>query len=236
MGGLISCVDDVSTTSYTPRISLIPQQVPPMQRLCYDMTPIKSRSLPIVWLVGPPGSGRTTQSKMLSENLDFAHIKVAELLRNEAEKDTDRGRLINEALHHRAKKVPDSIVIDLIKEEMLTTSHNCKGYLINNFPKNSKQAALFIKEIDDVDAIIYLVCDVPVMVKRKQVQSEGRLDDDVIKKMIATYIKEVKEGTSKLGSKIEKVSRVKDIKYLVVLKIMMTLSPFFFSHFLRSKK
>lgn len=176
-----------------------------MQRLRYDMTPIKSRSLPIIWLVGPPGSGRNTQAKMLSENLEFSHIKVAEILREEADKDTDRGRLINEALHHRSKKIPDSIVIDLIKEEMLRKSQNSKGYLINNFPRNSKQAAIFIKEIEDVDVIIYLVCDIPVMVKRLKIKSEGRLDEEVIKRSIVGYMKEVKEGTSKYGSKIEKV-------------------------------
>ncbi|XP_044266729.1 adenylate kinase isoenzyme 1-like isoform X2 [Tribolium madens] len=194
MGGVLSCIDDVPT----------------MQRLRYDMTPIKSKYLPIVWLVGPPGSGRNTQAKMLSENLQFSHIKVADLLREEADKDTDRGRLINEALHHRAKKIPDCIVIDLIKEEMLRKSENSKGYIINNFPRNSKQAAIFIKEIDDIDAIIYLSCDVPVMVRRKKIKSEGRLDDEVIKKSITTYTKEVKDGTSKYGSKIEKIRANED--------------------------
>ncbi|RZB66650.1 adenylate kinase isoenzyme 1 [Asbolus verrucosus] len=190
MGGSFSCIDD---------------QVPSIQRLQYDMTPVKSKSLPIIWLVGPPGSGRNTQAKLLSENLEFSHVKVAELLREESDKDTNRGRMINEALHHRSKKIPDSIVIDLIKEEMLRMSLNCKGYLINNFPKNSKQASLFIKEIDDVDAIIYLVCDIPIMVKRKKVKSEGRLDDETIKKAIANYMKDIKEGISKYGSKLEKI-------------------------------
>ncbi|KYB27609.1 adenylate kinase isoenzyme 1 isoform X2 [Tribolium castaneum] len=194
MGAFLSCIEDV----------------PSMQRLRYDMTPIKSKYLPIIWLVGPPGSGRNTQGKMLSENLEFSHIKVADLLREEADNDTDRGRLINEALHHRSKKIPDSIVIDLIKEEMLRNSVNCKGYIINNFPRNSKQAALFIKEIDDVDAIIYLSCDVPVMVRRKKIKSEGRLDEEVIKKSITSYMKEIKEGTSKYGSKIEKIRANED--------------------------
>lgn len=70
------------------------------------MSSIKTKSLPIIWLVGPPGVGRNTQATLLSQNLDFANIRVADLLRDEAKKDTDRGRLIYEGLF-RGKKIPD---------------------------------------------------------------------------------------------------------------------------------
>lgn len=72
------------------------------------MTPLKSNPVPIVWLVGPPGSGRTTQGQALSENLGFENIKIASLLQSEAEKETDRGRIIKDAMTNtQSKKLPD---------------------------------------------------------------------------------------------------------------------------------
>lgn len=81
--------------------------MPDLQRLQYDLTPLKSKPVPVVWLVGPPGSGRKTQSQKLSENLGYENIRISELLRNESTKDTDRGKVIKECLQNPAKHVPD---------------------------------------------------------------------------------------------------------------------------------
>lgn len=194
-----------------------------MQRLQCDMTPIKLRSLPIVWMVGPPGSGRTTQGKLLKQNLSFSNIKVAELLRDESKKDTDRGRLINESLNHRDKKIPDTIVIDLIKEEMLKQASNCKGFVINNFPKNSKQAALFTKEIDEADVLIYLFADISTLIERTKLKIESQLDDETIKKTITNYLKKARDVALKYKRKVEKI-RVTDDPNEVYTKIETAIS------------
>lgn len=187
------------------------------------MTPIKLRSLPIIWMVGPPGSGRATQGKLLEQNLNFANVKVAELLREESKKDTDRGRIINEGFHHRDKTIPDTIVIDLIKEEMLKQAANCKGFVINNFPINSKQATLFTKEIDEADVLIYLFSDISVMIGRTKLKIEKKLDDDIIRKTITNYLKDVREGVSKYRIILEKI-RVSDDPNDVYAKIETAIS------------
>lgn len=69
------------------------------------MTPIKNKKVPYVWLVGPPGSGRNTQSQTMAENLKYDNIKVAELLRLESLKDTERGKIVKETLGTN-KRVP----------------------------------------------------------------------------------------------------------------------------------
>lgn len=81
--------------------------MPDLQRLQYDLTPLKSKPVPVVWLVGPPGSGRHTQAQKLSENLGFENIRISELLRTESTKDTDRAKIIKDILQNPAKHVPD---------------------------------------------------------------------------------------------------------------------------------
>lgn len=81
--------------------------MPDLQRLQYDLTPLKTRPVPIIWMVGPPGSGRNTQAQALSENVGFENVKISELLKAENAKDTDRGRIIKESMHSRGRRVPD---------------------------------------------------------------------------------------------------------------------------------
>lgn len=78
-----------------------------IQRLAYDMTPIKSKELSIIWLVGPSGSGRNTQAKLLAENIQFILINVDELITDESNNDTDRGMILREGLHNLNVKIPD---------------------------------------------------------------------------------------------------------------------------------
>ncbi|KAF2884772.1 hypothetical protein ILUMI_21379 [Ignelater luminosus] len=190
MGGVFTCLEEV----------------PDLQRLQYDMTPIKSNPVPIVWLVGPPGSGRTTQGQALSENLGFENIKISNLLKDEAEKETDRGRIIKDSMsNNQSKKLPDTLVVDLIKEAMLQKAPTAKGFVLNGFPRTNKQATLFVKEIGDVDVVVYLYSETQVLVTRTQEKRGGRVDPETIKRDIQNCIKEVKDSVSKFGAKMEKI-------------------------------
>lgn len=77
-----------------------------VQRIDYDMTPLKTKTLPVIWLVGPPGSGRQTQAEIMAKHLNYENVRVAQLLRTEALKDTDRGKIVKDCLGG-SKKVPD---------------------------------------------------------------------------------------------------------------------------------
>lgn len=95
--------------------------------------------------------------------------------------------------------------MDLIKEAMLQKASAAKGFILNGFPRTNKQATLFVKEIGDVDVVVYLYSDTQVLVTRTQEKRGGRTDPEVIKKDIQSYIKEVKESVAKFGAKMEKV-------------------------------
>ncbi|XP_018334727.1 uncharacterized protein LOC108743643 [Agrilus planipennis] len=99
MGNLLGCIEEV----------------PDLQRLEYDMTPLNSSPVPIIWLVGPNGSGRSIQASILSERVGFQVIDLRELIKSESKKETDRGKLIKD-FEKSARKIPDvSIRYSLMK-------------------------------------------------------------------------------------------------------------------------
>ncbi|XP_017773831.1 PREDICTED: UMP-CMP kinase 3-like [Nicrophorus vespilloides] len=80
-----------------------------MQRLSYDMSPLQELKVPIIWLIGGPGTGRDTQSAILEDFYGFDVIKIGSLLRQHASNETDRGRVIKENIEKKVKIIPDVI-------------------------------------------------------------------------------------------------------------------------------
>ncbi|KAF5294181.1 hypothetical protein FQR65_LT10892 [Abscondita terminalis] len=182
------------------------EKIPDLQRLKYDMTPIETNQLPIIWIVGPPGTGRHKHAESLANSLQLENVLIADLLRKESLSETDRGRIIKNVTNDPDQKIPDAIVIDLIKEAMLSSVQKKKGFLLNGFPRTSKQANMFVKEISDVDVIIFLNGDVPTLLNRNREKEKFNIDLSESKKQIQNIIKEIKTGVSKFGSKIEKIN------------------------------
>ncbi|KAK9879393.1 hypothetical protein WA026_006462 [Henosepilachna vigintioctopunctata] len=184
------------------------QEVPTMQRLQYDLSQILSLNPIFIWFVGLPGSGRKTHVNSLCERMALTEIPVVALLVKESKKDTDRGKILRDVLKGRMKRAPDELVVDLIKEALLqsTFSRN-NGYIINNFPRSKKQAKLFVKEIKDVEAIIYLFADMSTLATRlvSDCKSDEPPDVDIIKKQISDSAKEIKEAISGMKVKVEKI-------------------------------
>lgn len=98
-----------------------------------------------------------------------------------------------------------TVVVDLIKEDMLIKAKHALGFILNGFPKTSKQALLFIKEIGDVDVIIYLYSNTNDMIQRLVQKRGPSANPELIRREIVNYMKETKEGTSKFSAKLEKV-------------------------------
>ena len=71
-----------------------------------------------VVLLGPPGSGKGTQSKFLVENHNFIQLSTGDLLREKVtNKDSPLGKEISEIMNS-GDLVPDNIVIQLIVEKI----------------------------------------------------------------------------------------------------------------------
>lgn len=89
-------------------------------------------------LLGPPGSGKGTQAKNLSQYFHLAHISTGDLLREQIHKKTELGTKVN-AYMQNGQLVPDEIILYMLFERI--SMADCKkGYILDGFPRTLAQA------------------------------------------------------------------------------------------------
>ena len=91
----------------------------------------------IVFL-GPPGSGKGTQSEALREKLGVPQISTGDMLRAARKAGTPLGREAD-AYMSAGKLVPDAVVIGLV-EERVQSPDAAKGFILDGFPRTVPQA------------------------------------------------------------------------------------------------
>lgn len=89
-------------------------------------------------IFGPPGAGKGTQAKLLSERLGVPHIATGDMLREAVEAGTELGRLAKQYME-RGELVPDEVVIRMV-EERLSRPDCSRGFILDGFPRTVKQA------------------------------------------------------------------------------------------------
>jgi adenylate kinase len=107
-------------------------------------------------LLGPPGSGKGTQAKFLSEKFSIPHISTGDIFRLHISQKSLLG-LEAKSYIDKGQLVPDEVTIKLIESRL--TEDDCKnGFLLDGFPRTIKQAdalvSLLIKMNASVDSVI----------------------------------------------------------------------------------
>ena len=99
-------------------------------------------------LLGPPGCGKGTQSKLLVEKDNFVQLSTGDLLRSETSdnSDSDLGKKVK-YLMESGELVPDDIVIDIIMNKVEEYKH--KSIVFDGFPRNLKQAEVLDSSLEE---------------------------------------------------------------------------------------
>jgi adenylate kinase len=112
-------------------------------------------------LLGPPGSGKGTQTDKLCKELGLTKISTGDLLREAVRNDNPLGKKAKSFMD-AGKLVPTDLVVDLIEEKLATVKG---GVILDGFPRNLEQARMLDK-IAKVDVAIDLKVDEESLVKR----------------------------------------------------------------------
>jgi len=143
-------------------------------------------------LVGPPGAGKGTQAITLSERLGIPHISTGDLFRAHVGEQTPLGKEAKRYMDS-GELVPDSVTNEMVRERLAEADAE-GGFLLDGFPRNTKQAEVLgqiLSESDlSLDAVIQL--EVPEDVVVGRLLSRGRADDneDVIRRRQQVYTSE----------------------------------------------
>ncbi|MEU6640996.1 adenylate kinase [Saccharomonospora sp. NPDC046836] len=142
-----------------------------------------------VVLVGPPGAGKGTQAVALSERLGVPHISTGELFRAHVSEQTPLGQEAKRYLNS-GDLVPDSVTNEMVRERLAEEDTEA-GFLLDGFPRNTKQAdvlgQLLAEQDSGLDAVIELQVPEDVLVER--LLARGRDDDteEVIRRRQQVY-------------------------------------------------
>ena len=105
-------------------------------------------------LIGAPGSGKGTQAKKMKAELGYAHISTGDLLRASVKEGSELGQRAKSYMDQGAL-VPDSLVIDLLKEALERPEAE-KGFILDGFPRTLAQAEALDREMS-IDKVLDIV-------------------------------------------------------------------------------
>jgi adenylate kinase len=98
---------------------------------------MKNDRLAIIML-GPPGAGKGTQARLISETLKLPHISTGDMLREALRNETELGKKAKEYMESGAL-VPDELV-DAIVAERLKREDCDQGLILDGYPRTISQA------------------------------------------------------------------------------------------------
>ncbi len=111
-------------------------------------------------LLGAPGVGKGTQSKMLVAHYAIPQVSTGDMLREAIKNNTPLGAkamtFMNDGL-----LVPDDIIIGIVHEKL--KSHHCKhGFILDGFPRTGAQAEALDKILHELKVELDAVIDIVV--------------------------------------------------------------------------
>lgn len=104
-----------------------------------------------ILLIGPQGSGKGTQAKLVKDLFNIPHISTGDLFREAIASKTELGKVAEQYIND-GNLVPDDITFGIIKKRLEKT--DCEaGYVLDGFPRTLSQA----HALDDITALTHVL-------------------------------------------------------------------------------
>lgn len=145
----------------------------------------------IILLFGAPGSGKGTQSSLISKFYSFPIVTMGDIVRNEIADCTKRSLLFKYYLD-RGSLVPDELINEMFCSYYKTL--NADSIILDGYPRTVSQAMYLNTILKVNDQPIYrFFLEVSDKVLEDRLLSRGRSDDTltVIQHRLKTYHQEI---------------------------------------------
>ena len=114
-------------------------------------------------LFGPPGAGKGTQARRLTERFALRQISTGDLFRTALREETPVGLEAKRYLD-AGKLVPDAVVNKMVEGALDALGHD--GFILDGFPRTVEQAEWLLRYLDGQDAPLDAVLSLKVNPER----------------------------------------------------------------------
>lgn len=119
-------------------------------------------------LLGPPGTGKGTQAKLVAERLGLAHIATGDMFREAVQQGSELGQRAKEYMD-RGDLVPDGLTIAML-EERIQQPDAQGGVVFDGYPRTLEQAQALSQALARrgraVDAALHITASDDEIVRR----------------------------------------------------------------------
>jgi adenylate kinase len=120
-------------------------------------------------LLGPPGAGKGTQAKVLSDKLNVVHISTGDIFREVKKSGSELGKQLFDYMN-RGVLVPDEIVNRIVIERLKKDDVKDTGFILDGYPRTRNQAEELDRALDiavmNLDMVIYMKTSREIILKR----------------------------------------------------------------------
>jgi adenylate kinase len=131
-------------------------------------------------LFGPPGVGKGTQAKLLSEEYGVPHISTGDMLRTAVARGTPLGAKAR-AIMDEGHLVPDDLIIAIVREALAGPAA-AHGFILDGFPRTLPQAKALSALFEELGITAYKVIEFDV-------------DEEEVIRRLGSRLMCTKEGT-----------------------------------------
>ncbi len=149
---------------------------------------------------GPPGAGKGTQAKILSNFLNFPHLSTGDILRKKILEYDDLALKLREIMSS-GKLVSDDILNSIVKSRLNTDAEN--GFILDGYPRTLEQSnflnSLLEKNLKKINFIFNIKIEFDIIKQRilKRSSEESREDDNI--NVLETRFLEYRNSTQKVS-------------------------------------
>jgi adenylate kinase len=128
----------------------------------YFSTKLKKQT--IILMLGAPGVGKGTYSRLLSKDMGVPEFSTGDLLRKLSKNSSDPNALKIQNIINKGELIEDKFMIELVKNELDLPQYS-DGVILDGFPRNANQSALF-EAYKHIDLVLNIKLNEEVLVKK----------------------------------------------------------------------
>lgn len=176
--------------------------------------------------LGPPGAGKGTQAKLLTERHGIPQLSTGDMLRAAVAAQTEVGKRAK-AVMDAGQLVSDAIVNEIVSDRI--DSADCsKGFILDGYPRTVPQAQALDQILADkglgLDAVIELKVDERALLKRMEsrvaetIAAGGTVRQDDKPEVLERRLAEYREKTAPLSEYYASTGKLKTIDGMADVK------------------